>query len=77
MKKKTFLNGHCPDRSDSPPCGATGKVVLFFQPSKTTFKRLLRNQIPIENDNENDEYDDDNGDNFDLLIYIFFSSSLS
>ena len=44
-----------------PPRGATGKVVLFFRPSKTTFKRVLRNQIPIEND----EYDDDDGDNFD------------
>ena len=40
---------------------ATGKVVLF-RPSKTTFKSVLRNQIPIEND---DESDDDNGDNFD------------
>ena len=34
----------------------------FLRPSKTTFRRLLRNQIPIENDDEND---DDNGDNFD------------
>ena len=37
----------------------------FFWPSKRTFQRVLWNQIPIENDNENDEYDDDNGDNFD------------
>ena len=37
----------------------------FFWPSKTTFKRVLRNQIPIENDDEHHEYDDDNGDNFD------------
>ena len=44
---------------------AMGKVVLF-RPSKTTFKRVLRNQIPIENDRENDEYDDENGDNFDV-----------
>ena len=43
-KKKTFLNGHFPDRS--------------FWPSKTAFKRVLQNQFPIEND-------DDNGDNFD------------
>ena len=65
--KKTFLNGHCPDRSDPPlPRGATGNVVLFFRPSKTTFKRVLRNQIPIENDRENYEYDDENGDNFDV-----------
>ena len=29
--KKTFLNGHCPDRSyPPPPRGATGNVVLFF-----------------------------------------------
>ena len=41
-------------------------MVLFFRPSKTTFKRVLRNQIPIENDRENDEYDDENGDNFDV-----------
>ena len=34
----------------------------FLRPSKTIFRRLLRNQIPIENDDEND---DDNGDNFD------------
>ena len=62
-----FLNGHCPDRSyPLPPRGGTGKVVLFFRPSKTTFKRVLRNQIPIENDRENDEYDDENGDNFDV-----------
>ena len=54
--KKTFLNGQ----------RATGNVVLFFRPSKTTFKRVLRNQIPIENDRENDEYDDENGDNFDV-----------
>ena len=31
------------------------------RPFKTTFKRVFRNQIPIEND----EYDGDNGDNFD------------
>ena len=35
----------------------------FFRPSKTTFRRVLQNQIPIENDDEND---DDNGDNFDV-----------
>ena len=62
--KKTFLNGHCPDRSD-PPRG-NGQRGPFFRPSKTTFKRVLRNQIPIENDRENDEYDDENGDNFDV-----------
>ena len=31
----------------------------FFRPSKTTFRRVLKNQILIENDDEND---DDNGD---------------
>ena len=70
--KKTFLNGQCPSGiaqiglTPPPPRGGTGKVVLFFRPSKTTFKRILRNQIPIENDRENDEYDDENGDNFDV-----------
>ena len=34
----------------------------FFRPSKMTFRRVLQNQILIENDDEND---DDNGDNFD------------
>ena len=47
--KKTFLNGHCPDRS-YPPNGQRGP---FFRPSKATFKRVLQNQIPIENDREN------------------------
>ena len=64
--KKTFLNGHCPDRSDPPPSRGNGQRGPFFRPSKTTFKRVLRNQIPIENDRENDEYDDENGDNFDV-----------
>ena len=32
----------------------------------TTFKHVLRNQIPIENDRENYEYDDKNGDIFDV-----------
>ena len=36
----------------------------YFRPSKTTFMRVLQNQILIENDDEN--YDD-NGDNFDVL----------
>ena len=39
--------------------------MVLFQASKTTFKRVLWNQIPIENDDEHHEYDDDNGDNFD------------
>ena len=37
----------------------------FFQTSKTTFKRILENQIPIDYDNENYEYDDENGDNYE------------
>ena len=60
--KKTFLNGHCPDRSYPPSPRGNGQCGPFFRPSKTTFKRVLRNQIPIENDDENG---DDNGDNFD------------
>ena len=48
-----FSNGHCPDRSYSPPPRGP-----FFWPSKTTFMRVLQNQIPIEND-------DENGENFD------------
>ena len=65
--KKTFLNGHCPDRSyPSPRARGNGQRGPFFRPSKTTFKRVLRNQIPIENDRENYEYDDENGDNFDV-----------
>ena len=37
----------------------------FFWPFKMSFQRVLRNQIPVENDDENDEYDDDDGGNFD------------
>ena len=59
--KKTILNGHCPDRS-YPPGRGNGQRSPFFRPSKTTFRRVLQNQILIENDDEND---DDNGDNFD------------
>ena len=36
----------------------------FFRTSKTTFKRVLQNQIPIDFDDENyenDDYDNDNG----------------
>ena len=39
-----------------------GQCGPFFRTSKTTFKRVLQNQIPIENDYENG---DDNSDNFD------------
>ena len=56
----TKKNWHCPDRS--PPPGQRGP---FFWPSKTTFKRVIRNQIPIENDRENDEYDD-------VIILMFY-----
>ena len=35
----------------------------FFRPAKTTFWRVLRNQVQIDYDNENDDYYDDNGDN--------------
>ena len=64
-RKKTFLNGHCPDRSYPPSPRGNGQRGPFFRPSKTTFKRVLQNQIPIDYDDENDDYDDDNGDNFD------------
>ena len=60
--KKTFLNGHCPDRSYPPLPAGQRATWSFFRPSKTTFRRVLQNQILIENDDEND---DDNGDNFD------------
>ena len=45
-----------------PPQQCNGQCGPFFRPSKTTFRRVLQNQILIENDNEND---DDIGDNFD------------
>ena len=62
--KKAFLNGHCPYRY-YPPRGrgrGNGQRGPFFWLSKTTFGRVLQNQILIENDDEN--YDV-NGDNFD------------
>ena len=37
-------------------------MVFFSSAVKNDIKRVLRNQIPIENCDEND---DDNGDNFD------------
>ena len=43
-----------------------GQHVPFFQTSKMTFKRILQNQIPIESDRENDEYNDENDNNFDV-----------
>ena len=64
--KKTFLNGHCPYRSYPPLPAGQRATWSFFWPPKTAFKRVLRNQISIENDCENDEYDDENGDNFDV-----------
>ena len=45
-----------------PSPRGNGQRGPFFRPSKTTFRRVLQNQILIENDDEND---DDNGDNFD------------
>ena len=61
--EKTFLSGHCPDGSYPPPSPrGNGQRGPFFRPSKTTFRRVLQNQILIENYDEND---DDNGDNFD------------
>ena len=60
--KKTFLNGHCLDRSSPPLPAGQQATWSFFRLSKTTFKRVLWNQIQIENDDENG---DGNGDNFD------------
>ena len=52
MIKFTILDGHCA-WSPTP----------FFQPPKKTFKCVLQNQVQINYDDENDEYNDDNGDN--------------
>ena len=52
-----------PTRPSLPPGRGNGQRGPFFRPSKTAFKRVLQNQILIENDDEND---DDNGDNFDV-----------
>ena len=49
------IGKHAPGRGN-------GRRGSFFRPSKTTFRRVLKNQILIENDDENG---DDNGDNFD------------
>ena len=46
-----------------PSPQGNGQRGPFFRLSKTTFKRVLRNQMPIENDREND---DEKGDNFDV-----------
>ena len=64
---KFYQKRNCPlSNARCPPGRGNGQRGPFFRPSKTTFKRVLRNQIPIENDRENDEYDDENGDNFDV-----------
>ena len=39
--------------------------MVIFLAVKKTFKRLVKNQIPIDYDDENYEYDDDIDDNFD------------
>ena len=65
-EKKLFKMGinwiGLPPHPPSPPAGQRA-MWSFFRPSKTTFRRVLKNQILIEN---NDENDDDNGDNFDV-----------
>ena len=40
-------------------CKNTGRL-----PPKTTFQGVLQNQAQIDYDNENDDYCDDNGDDF-------------
>ena len=45
----------------TPPPQGNGQCGPFFRLSKKTFKRVLQNQIPLENDDENDEYDYDDG----------------
>ena len=57
MKKNVFK------QALPPPGRGIRQRGPFFRPSKTTFRRVLKNQILIENDDEN--YDD-NGDNFDV-----------
>ena len=37
----------------------------FFWPQKTINLRVVQNQVQIDSDNENDDYYDDNGENFD------------
>ena len=62
IEKKRFLSGIAQIGLTPPSPAGQQATWSFFRPSKTTFKRVLRNQIPIENDDENG---DDNGDNFD------------
>ena len=45
------------------------KIVLF-RTLKTTIKRVLPNQIPIDYDDENYEYDDENGDYYDAYAVL-------
>ena len=37
----------------------------FFRPPKTTYQRILQNQVQIDFDNANDDFCDENGNNFD------------
>ena len=49
------------------PRGATGNVVLIFSRQKRHLSAYYGIKFfYIENDRENDEYDDENGDNFDV-----------
>ena len=66
MKKNVFKRALPRQVLPPPSPRGNGQRGPFFRPSKTTFKRVLRNQILVENDRENDEYDDENGDNFDV-----------
>ena len=37
----------------------------FFQPPKTTFKRVWQNQVQIDFDNKNGDFCDEKSNNFD------------
>ena len=47
------------------PSRLNGQAGPFFQLPKTTFKRVLQNQVQIDFDNENDDFCDENCNNFD------------
>ena len=48
-----------------PPYRQNPQSSIWHPPYPPTLKRILQNQIPIGYDDENYEYDDENGDNYD------------
>ena len=60
IKEKIILNR----LSSAPPPSPRGRW-SFFRTSKTTFKRVLENLVPIDYDKENNEYNDGKGDDID------------